>query len=224
MIQPSGLLREDGDSSIDSDERFYTEIADYGLGSTSFDEFRIEFWFGDDWDLGVHDLGTAINVQYETCRQCVRVFEDAGPQTVGQAYFIGTQYLAAEGLITVEEDPFDGETTVTLEGVRLVEIVFDENNGDFSIPVEGGNCLLIPDGVYATPPVPKEWTCTTEAFTDVTCDCGCGAFDEFCPDAEFSSCSRCDDVGSCLCPDEKSCPRGASCIDGINERDPTSCL
>ncbi len=210
-VTPSGLLRDQGSSPSPDTARFFLEIDDFGVGSDTLDEFRLEFWFGA--GDGTHDLGDATNSQYSSCRHCVRLIEDVGPETVEQDFFGGVQYFQSQGSLDVANDPQGGEISVTFEGVQLVEVSF---SGITSTPVEDGGCIIVADGTYATPEVPKEWTCTPLAYTDVICDCGCGVADDFCADTMLETCDRCDDVGSCM-------EGGGACPGLITPDDTTSC-
>jgi len=51
--------------------------------------------------------------------------------------------------------------------------------------------------------IPEEWTCNRAFYDDGFCDCGCGAPDLDCPDADLDACETCDAEGSCssdACP------------------------
>ncbi len=210
-VEPSMVVRDQASTPEPGEARFFLTLDDYGLGMATPDEFRIEYWFGE--GEGTADLGSTANVQYATCRACIRVIEDAGATTVRRDFFTGTQYLQTEGTLVTADDPHDGEVTVTLEGVRLVEVTFD---GVVSEPVAGGQCVAIVDGTYSTPVAPEGWTCASEAFSDIVCSCGCGVQDGACQENVISDCESCDEVGACN-------EAGAGCPGGLDQTDPTLC-
>ncbi len=212
QVTPDAVIRDQGNTPSKGNTRLYLNIGDLGVGDETDDEFRVEFWFAA--GAGEHDLGTAVNTQYSSCTHCLRLYEDSGPTTPGQNYFVGRQYLQSEGTMTVADDPQDGDVSVTLEGVRLVEVTFSQIT---STPVEDGDCVEIADGTYSTPVPPPGWTCAIPAYTDGLCDCGCGEPDLACADGELNSCGRCDASGSCN-------EGGGSCPGTIDPADTTACL
>ncbi len=200
-ITPSSLIVDEGVSS-NEESRLFFNSGDLELGGSAQDEFRIEFWFGG--GAGVFNLGTAVATQYNTCTHCVRVYEDSGEGSRSWNYYISPQYLQSEGTMTVTGDPFIGVTSVELEGVKLVEVSFQPGSA-ISTPVPDGGCLELADGIYETPPVPGAWTCEVGAYTDVSCDCGCGVIDQACDDATVEQCEVCNGEGSCD-PTGEGCP------------------
>ena len=210
-VVPSMLVRDQGSTPKPESARFFLTLGELGLGGDAPDEFRLEYWFGE--GEGVADLGSTANVQYATCRACIRVIEDVGAETVREDFFDGTQYLQTEGTLVTADDPHDGEVSVTLEGVRLVEVTFD---GVVSEPLEDGQCITLADGTYSTPTAPRAWTCADAAFADIVCSCGCGEPDGACADNSLQSCESCDEVGSCA-------QGGGECPATLDENDPTRC-
>ena len=79
------------------------------------------------------DLGAGLNTAWESCNECILVYEDDGAKL----------YFQSEGSLTIEalngEAQGTGEGTAT--GVTLIEVTLGE--GDVSIPVPGGDCLSI---------------------------------------------------------------------------------
>ena len=226
VVTPDALIFEDGTSQV-AGARFYTNLGDLGLGEAIEDEFRIEFWFGN--GAGEHDLGTPDNLQYATCTECVRLYEDTGARSLGSQYYGPSQFLQSEGLLSVETDPTLGEISLTLTGVRLVEVTFDPGTTT-SVPVDGGRCIDIVDGTFATPPAPSGWTCASTAYADLLCDCGCGELDQACGAGGLGVCESCNAPGSCDltnsdCPgvidpadltqcDTETAPEGWTCPEG----------
>lgn len=192
-VTPSMVIFDDATATANG-SRFYTVIGDLGLGEDVADEFRIEFWFNN--GAGQHDLGTATNIQYQTCTECVRIYEDSGDETLGAPFYQGAQFLQSEGILGIEQDPTVGVIDIELTGVRLVEVSFPMGNA-LSVPVQGGRCVDIADGVYATPVAPKEWTCSAAAYADLLCDCGCAALDHACGVGGLGVCESCNAPGSC---------------------------
>jgi len=58
-------------------------------------------------------------------------------------------------------------------------------------------------GTGGTSVIPNTWNCSTKAYADGTCDCGCGAVDKDCATGTLAECARCNAPGSCglaTCP------------------------
>jgi len=60
------------------------------------------------------------------------------------------------------------------------------------------NC---PEDCDAPLEIPEEWTCPESYYTDSWCDCGCGANDPTCDDADASLWQNCDTGSSCAAGD-----------------------
>lgn len=63
--------------------------------------------------------------------------------------------------------------------------------------------------------VPAGWTCTSIAYGDGACDCGCGALDPDCSEASLDTCEQCNGPGSCSfgeCPGHIDPDDVAKCV------------
>jgi hypothetical protein len=82
----------------------------------------------------------------------------------------------------------------------------------------GGQCQRIApsDNTQCTSGVPATWKCDRTFYGDGLCDCGCGALDSDCANANRSSCDICNDAGGCsttVCPGTILASDNTSCAD-----------
>lgn len=81
------------------------------------------------------DLAAAPNDNYGTCDQCVRLLEDVVGNDIARQYFVD------RGTITFTDLMMAGEMAGSITDLRFIEVELD---GAFnSIPVEGGDCIVI---------------------------------------------------------------------------------
>ncbi len=122
-----------------------------------------------------------------------------------------TIYESTKGTVTVVGDPGDDDATLWFDGLRL-EVA---SSGD-SAKKRVDRCLgFLSFSVGGVVQVPKQWTCADGAYTDATCDCGCGVLDPLCDTASASACDMCTGVGTCV-------PKGETCA-WITPDDNSSC-
>jgi len=167
------------------------------LGSSLGDELLMEFYQSEDEGLdgaasGTFELGTDIDINFETCARCLRVFQDLGSTALEKVFF------ATSGTLTIAPDSLQmqGFPYMSFRDVTLVEVTIDDNV--VSTPVPGGDCLHFDSLEYNQPPPPPEWTCVGEYYVDFDCDCGCGAIDSVCESPYAASCDYClPEGGSC---------------------------
>jgi hypothetical protein len=93
--------------------------------------------------------------------------------------------------------------------------------GDCEVCNATGSCnhtacpgKIDPEDTTKCSPPPEGWTCSSAAYADGTCDCGCGIVDEDCKDNALTSCQKCDAAGSCA---------NGSCPSAIATDDATRC-
>ena len=100
----------------------------------------------------------------------------------------GRGYFADRGTLTTREDPYGRQLDMTLEDVRLVEVMIDGLTRE-STPIEGGACVELEDvTVQAGPFPPSGWACDDALYDDgEACHCECGAYDPDC-DAAITEC------------------------------------
>lgn len=95
-------------------------------------------------EVRTYDLTSSINNNYETCEQCVLVYE--GDKT----------YYQSAGTLTIDafnsdDDRMDLESAGRLNSITLVEVTIDDTTWQ-STPVDGGACLEIETGIWNTMP------------------------------------------------------------------------
>jgi hypothetical protein len=189
------------ESKVDDDEptflisQFVYEFVP-NLGTSRVDNLLLEFYESADEGLngaatGTFELGTDIDVNFETCARCLRVFQDIGSTALEKTFF------ATSGTLTVDPASLQiqGFPIFSLRDVTLVEVTIDEE--DISTPVEGGECLHFAELDINRYPPPPEWTCPADYFWDGSCDCGCGALDPSCVSSYVSACEYCGNADSC---------------------------
>ena len=113
---------------------FAADLTGQQLGAAvGFDE--LELFFFDDAASGVIDLGSPFNSNWATCTECVLIELDwDGPAPRHFFQTSGTMTIAPAS--NLEDGPF----TVGIDGLNLVEVSYDPNDGH-TTPVPGGACI-----------------------------------------------------------------------------------
>ena len=93
-------------------------------------------------DTGAFSLNTGLNANFSTCEQCLLYFEDEGT----------TVFFQSAGAMNVADNPQDGDLTMTLAGVQLVESTINDQTF-VSTPVPGGECVE-----FVSPLTPVSYT------------------------------------------------------------------
>lgn len=194
------------------------------ISGRAFDLYLEMNRYGDATYVGTFPLGTGPDASYGSCAHCVMALYGT---TFEHAYF------ADAGSITFDRDPFDRHLTMSMEGVRLIEVTF-EGDDLHTVPVPGGGCIeLAPYAIDQSFP-PPEWECDPAAWDDgERCDCRCGPIDEDCLDPTLPV-TRCMPAQECIggftggfyaegiCVDRcdreagTACPRGGVCVSDIS--------
>jgi len=155
-------------------------------GNPQTDLFRLFFEGGQ--EAKTYELGTGVNENGMTCKQCVKIFEDIDPET-GKAV---KTYFATAGSVEIEnlkkvDDMISGESKGSFKGVILSEFAYDESAG-MAVPVENGSCIKVIDTTWDT--MNCEPTCAAQ--NRVCGDDGCGGS---CGDCEKGF--ACSGAGQC---------------------------
>jgi len=108
------------------------EVGTPNIGGAAADSLSIEFYTE---ETGTFALDSVENSNYDTCSQCVRLFQDLVGTDSDTEYFqsSGTMY------VTPSSQPMNGSLEVTLESVTLVEVTVDSDTFE-SVVVPGGAC------------------------------------------------------------------------------------
>ena len=135
--------------------------------------------------VGTFDLSEGQDSNFGSCARCVVAF--GGLASEG--------FFAAEGSLTLREDPFHRRLDATISGLRLVQVTIENQDGvPTSVPVEGGLCVTFDE--ITIPPTtfpPSTWSCAADDYRDgETCDCACGAYDPDCDETCDLSDPGCD--------------------------------
>ncbi|MBN2693581.1 PPC domain-containing protein, partial [bacterium] len=108
--------------------------------------------FYSDETVGTYDLASEINSNYETCEQCVVLYnfiDESNAQT----------YFQSEGGISVlEGDPTTAQSSAEIVSTKLIEVTIDDDN--ISTPVQNGGCYQIETASWDTMP---QIECTTDS-------------------------------------------------------------
>jgi hypothetical protein len=217
-LQPMTIDNAD-DVSVRYRARIQPEI-----GGRAFDLYLEMNRYGDATYVGTFPLGTGPDASYGSCAHCVMALYGT---TLEHAYF------ADAGSITFERDPFERHLSLSMEGVRLIEVTF-EGDDLHTVPVPGGGCIELADYSIDRSFPPPEWECDPEAYGDgERCDCRCGPLDEDCLDPSLPV-ARCMPAQDCIggftggwfaegiCVDRcdrdagTACPRGGVCVDDFS--------
>jgi len=143
-----------------------------GTGSDLEDQIRFNL------DLfqtpGSFDLTSENNSNFATCAQCVMIYEDINPADGKEAkmYFQQQGKMVIEQMDTDEHGKLSGKSSGNITGVRVEEVVLDQNM--VSIPIPGGSCIEITDGEWDTgvckPHCEEGAICTADGCGGI---CGC---------------------------------------------------
>lgn len=190
-----------------------TEVRYRALLESSFEpplELRVHaVRYGDVPDVGRFELGTGMQGNFASCSRCVLAWRRGATSLPPRAF------LASEGAITFDVDPFSLTLRARLEGVVLREISIDGGSLE-STWVEDGSCITLPDTSFDYRYVPPTWRCDAADYWDgTTCHCNCGAAD---PDCD-------DDSPIVGCGAGQTCVAGALCREACSLFPPTDgCL
>ncbi len=120
---------------------------------------------------GTIDLGSSVNANYETCTECLLLYEDADFENneTGRTFFQQKGELVFE---EVKEGTFESKGHASF---RLVEVEIDDYTNE-SVPVPGGACYEVEDLTWDTVCVPhceEGWQCGSDGCGG-ECGEGCG--------------------------------------------------
>ncbi|MEM9068028.1 MAG: hypothetical protein AAGE52_05955 [Myxococcota bacterium] len=102
-------------------------------------------------------------------------------------------YVAVRGVVTVTGLPSSGEANFHITNLKLALV----DNGTQEV-IEDGPCLsFFTFDIDGFAEIPSGWTCSSDAYTNAVCDCGCGIVDPACRTASERSCGVCNGTGSC---------------------------
>ncbi|MCA9640272.1 MAG: hypothetical protein H6718_06395 [Polyangiaceae bacterium] len=110
--------------------------------STLQDVLFFEFYANSSGTFNLTSAGD--NDNYETCTQCIVLFQDANVSTVEPVFY------QTAGSITVSGSPSSGTPQITLNNVTLSEVTIDSANNYHSTLVPGGGCYTISTPTTAT--------------------------------------------------------------------------
>ena len=94
---------------------------------------------------GTFDLASAVNRNYSTCKQCVRLVLD-GRRELFQRQ---GQLVVGNASVPLGEPALDGFVDLRSSGIVLEEVVIDEEFSSMALP--GGACVELLDGAIASP-------------------------------------------------------------------------
>ena len=135
------------------DDYYYeTSVSGNVIGSTELEDIMTLHFSGNHYTLaeGKIDLGSGDNANYETCTECLLLYEDA--DFVNNEY--GRTFFQQKGELVFEEVK---EGTFESKGhgsFRLVEVEIDDYTNE-SVPVPGGACYEVEDLTWDTICVPQ---------------------------------------------------------------------
>ena len=119
-----------------------------GFGAFQPDVIRFEFYSYTQAApaTGTFDLGSGVDANYQTCEQCIVVYQDfTGGGTPKTLFQTG-------GSLTIDMNTVPGlnsELNLSWSNVSLAEVTIDPATF-LSTPVPGGECYtILPDGIFA---------------------------------------------------------------------------
>jgi hypothetical protein len=162
----------------DDTETSYSAPLTGDLGSIIVDDFLIMKFVnqGDRFVMptGTFELGTGINANFDTCAECILVFEDQASLVEAPARV----FSPTQGTITLDTDPRNFILRGSINNIVLREATIENFQTTF---VAGGACVRFDDLTFDYKVVPSEWTCGDDRYRDgVDCDCNCGTEDPDC--------------------------------------------
>jgi hypothetical protein len=135
-------------------------------------------------------LGVGEEENYASCSRCVWLGVEFGTTSGGSAvYYFST---GGEMVVNAASDHINGNPLVSLSDVTLEEVTIDFDSG-LSTPVNGGRCLHLASASLIS--APPEWNCADADYSDIYCDCGCGALDPVCASSAIADCDYCPETG-----------------------------
>jgi hypothetical protein len=122
---------------------------DEGYGSAALpDDVSFQFYnTGTGFHSGSFNLGTGDNNNYQTCSECLLVFQDIDTGTGNAA----KTFFQSQGTLVIDPTTPPGSDPIKMSwtNVILVEVTIDPNTY-FSTPVENGDCYnIVSDTVFA---------------------------------------------------------------------------
>ena len=147
------------------DSYYYkTKVSDNALGSTELEDIMTLQFYGDGYTLkeGTIDLGSGDNANYETCVECLLLYEDVDfyNNEYGRTFFQQKGELVFD---EVKEGTFESRGHASF---RLVEVEIDDYSS-VSTPVPGGACYEVENLTWDT-------ICTPQCDGRVCGPDGCG--------------------------------------------------
>jgi len=198
---------------------------------------------------GTFDLGSADNVDMETCTQCMMALIDVPGEEPDPG--ANKKFFQKSGTLTIASSltsMMTGVVDATAKNVVMVEVA--EKSPGVIEEVEGGACLRVSTARFSVEPIPG-WTCGVWDYKDgVYCDCDCGVYDPDCDVATITKIDGClpwvtkcgkDDDGAPVCEgsDDWTCSEtkwndglcdckcgmwDPACDNATAASDPTDCL
>ena len=147
------------------DSYYYkTKVSDNAIGSTALEDIMTLQFYGDGYTLkeGTIDLGSGDNANYETCVECLLLYEDVDfyNNEYGRTFFQQKGELVFD---EVKEGTFESRGHASF---RLVEVEIDDYSS-VSTPVPGGACYEVENLTWDT-------ICTPQCDGRVCGPDGCG--------------------------------------------------
>ena len=147
------------------DSYYYkTKVSDNAVGSTELEDIMTLQFYGDGYTLkeGKIDLGSGDNANYETCVECLRLYEDVDfdNNEYGRTFFQQKGELVFD---EVKEGTFESRGHGSF---RLVEVEIDDYSS-VSTPIPGGACYEVENLTWDT-------ICTPQCDGKICGPDGCG--------------------------------------------------
>jgi len=121
--------------ALETDPVSYGAVGDFGLGGEASDLVLVELRTD---ATGTFDLGAGANADYQTCKQCLTVYEDFDGTNAAAIFF------PSAGTLTVSEltPPGGQNLQVSVAGLSLDQVVLSESA---THPAPNGACLDVAD-------------------------------------------------------------------------------
>lgn len=157
------------------DDYYYqASVSGNVIGSTELEDIMTLHFYGEPYTLkeGAIDLGNGGNANYETCTECLMLYEDVDffNNEYGRIFFQQSGELVFE---EVREGSFESRGHASF---RLVEVEIDDYTGE-SFPVPGGGCYEVENMTWDTICIPQ---CEGKICGDDGCGGECGENGEGC--------------------------------------------
>jgi hypothetical protein len=119
---------------------------DLGYGTSLPDVISFEFYqIFHPMTSGTFDLGSADNSNYETCEQCVLVYQDNTGGAPQKIFYQTAGTLVVDALTPPGADPI----TMSWQNVQLAEVTIDPNTFQSTLVPNGACYNIVADKIFA---------------------------------------------------------------------------